>query len=155
MNRDTFVKAIKFPFQKLDQGVSKLVGAVVPAAAQEKIARSEKLVFGLTIFCGVVAIAAAPAAVGGFLAGAFSYRLLAGYCQEHVDNRKSSQTAAQDKAPVPAASSSAVTEDAGFKPNALSPDFKSAKDAVPAANQNSPAPDTTAAAVKNGAPRAP
>jgi hypothetical protein len=137
MNTTKFVEALKYPFKKLDQGFGVLVDAVLPDSAQKFIADKRSLIYSTGVMVAVVSIAAAPAAVPALIAGALTFNFIADYCDEHTRKRNSQQQAAQPIAET-VNQSPAASEDSNFKPNALSPDFKSAqvKAAPEAANSN-------------------
>lgn len=155
MTENKFVKALKYPFKKLDQGFGMLVDAVLPDSAQKFVSDKRSLIYGTGLFAAVVSLAAAPVVFPPLLAGALAFNLIADYCEEHTRKRNNPQQTAQPAAET-GSPSPAAAEDSNFKPNALAPDFKSvqANKAPEAANSN-PAPAEQPSAAKPAANRAP
>jgi hypothetical protein len=155
MTENKFVKALNYPFKKLDQGFGKLLDAALPASAQKTISDKRRLVYGLGVATAVVSIFVAPAATLGIIAGALTFDLIADYCAEHTRKRNNAQQAGQPTAET-GIQSPAAAEDSNFKPNALSPDFKSAQtSAAPEAANSNLAPAGQPSATKPAANRAP
>jgi hypothetical protein len=145
MNKTKFVNALKYPFKKLEQGFSLLLDAALPKAAQEFIADKKRPIFGGAIVITAAAIVVAPTIFPLLFAGTMVFNLISDYCEEKTTKRKNAEKGAEPVKAVDTSNKSA--EGTSFKPNALSPDFKSAlTNASPeAANSNATPADQTSA----------
>jgi hypothetical protein len=144
MDPNKIFDVISYPFKKLSQGLSLLVDTVLPKATQKFVADKKDLIYGVAIFTTVATIVVAPAIFPPLFAGTMVFNLIAGYCEKNTLKRKNAAQGAEPAKTADASNTSAAQE-TSFKPNALSPDFKSAlTNASPeAANSNAAPADQT------------
>lgn len=155
METRKILDVISYPFKKLSQGFGLLVDTVLPNATQKFVADKKDLIFGIAIFSTVATIVVAPAIFPPLFAGTMMFNLIASYCEENILKRKNAAQSAETVKTADA-SSAASADETSFKPNALSPDFKSAlTNTSPEAANNNAAPADQTSAPKRGDNRAP
>ncbi|MFN7113266.1 MAG: hypothetical protein ACK4PK_02795 [Alphaproteobacteria bacterium] len=125
--------AIISTLDKLDQGVSWIVGATLPVKVQEFCADKRVLICGIGVAAAVGSFfVVGPLTTFNIIAASFSVNMLAAYCEDNVQKRKNDSTGSPSNARVlPDA-----VQRAGSKIKSLSIDFSPA-------SENS-APETSA-----------
>lgn len=104
---------------KLDQGLSWTVGAVLPKKVQKFCAEKRVLLCGIGVAAAAVSLFyVGPLVTLKIIAGSFCMNMTAAYCKENIEKRAQSG----NEQPARSAQASAV-ERSGFKQGALAPDF--------------------------------